>query len=381
MALGEVHPGQAEVELAAEEGDGSVVLRGQLLEELLAEVEDGGLVGSGGGGVERGHGRRRYLTRRSSVTRRSERAAQRAAGAGAARSAARRRDAQFRRARRRARPRSRSSAERLEHRGALVEAARRAEQHAELAALLGGGARAAARRSPSTQHSACAIAGSPVGAGQVGRARGRRSPAATSGRGSASSHGTPALHPLEERLAALARRARGRRRRRRGSGRGSADRAHEEVPGHPDALHARRRSAGPTSMVSTRQADRDAEPPVEHVGEERVRGGRSRWRGRRRSPSSSKRWWRSAVDGRLRRRRAASSSSRPARRRRRASGRRARRSSSSASSSGQRLVLAGDQRREARRSGRRPRAPRYRRLPCRHVPREPSPPPTPTSPP
>ena len=56
MALGEVHPGQAEVELAAEEGDRVGLLRRQLLEELLAQGEDGLLVGAGGGGVERGHG-------------------------------------------------------------------------------------------------------------------------------------------------------------------------------------------------------------------------------------------------------------------------------------------------------------------------------------
>ena len=51
----EVHPGEAEVELATEEGDRIGLLRGQLLEQLAAEVEDGGFVGLGRGGVERGH--------------------------------------------------------------------------------------------------------------------------------------------------------------------------------------------------------------------------------------------------------------------------------------------------------------------------------------
>ena len=45
MALGEVDPGQAEVELATEEGDRVRRLRAALVEELLAEVRGRGLVG------------------------------------------------------------------------------------------------------------------------------------------------------------------------------------------------------------------------------------------------------------------------------------------------------------------------------------------------
>ena len=96
---------------------------------------------------------------------------------------------------------SRSSAEASRTDGALVEPARRAEQHAELPALLRRWRPGGARRRPSTQHERRAVAGPPVGAGQVGEHPGDDRPAAPTGARKASSHGDPGVEPVEERSA------------------------------------------------------------------------------------------------------------------------------------------------------------------------------------
>src|SRR5690606_37265070 len=66
VALGEVHPGEAEVELADEELDGIGGGGVELAEQLVAQGQDVVLVDAGGGGGGGAHRRPPYLTRGSS---------------------------------------------------------------------------------------------------------------------------------------------------------------------------------------------------------------------------------------------------------------------------------------------------------------------------
>ena len=208
------------------------------------------------------------------------------------------------------------------------------------------------RRSSSAQHSAAPIARAAVGAGQVGEHAGddrrgrRRAEVALVPR-------HPGLQPLEERPAAL-----------RVELAAAVEDVEEAVaarrpdrtrkwPGHPDALQ--RDAAPPADLDGEHgQAERDAEPPVEHVREERVRGvvvgvpiaGEARGRRRGGGAAPSKVGSVTPAASASRRRRSASTSR---------SGRRGRRSSSSASSSGQRLVRAARRAPRSAPSGRRPR--------------------------
>ena len=253
VALGEVHPRQAEVELAAEERR-----RGRSPSAAARR-------GAGGRGrgrsassvsraavVERRSWPRRYLTHRSR-SRPTLSSGGPAARAAASCVAVRRRTA------------SRTV-------GALGEAARRARGAPPSSRRSRvGGARGAARRSARVQQRGRRVPDAPVGAGQVGQDAGHDRRGRRPGRGSRRPTARSGWSRCEDAPGSPPRRAPGRRRTGRGSGRPRRPARTRKCPGipMPSTATPQRR---PTSMASTARVSGMPEPAVEHVGQERVAG-------------------------------------------------------------------------------------------------------------